>query len=136
MPALTFLGERMKDKSTSRREFCKRSLFVLSAAPLIARSLNGSPVAAQTLPTKAVDLASPQATALGYVHDAAKTDTVKFPKRKGPEGEKQFCDNCLFYQQGGLKADGMEGEYGKCTLFLDGLVAAKGWCNSWSPKPA
>jgi len=126
----------MKNNSTSRRDFCKKSLFVLSAAPLIARSLSGTPAEAQALPTKAVDPAGAQASALGYVHDAAKTDTVKFPKRTGAEGEKQFCNNCLFYQQGGLKAEGMEGEYGKCVLFVDGLVAAKGWCNSWSPKPA
>jgi hypothetical protein len=127
---------RMDKKSTSRREFCKRGLLVLSAIPVIARTLDGSPALAQALPTKPVDPAGSQATALGYVHDATKTDLVKFPKRKGAEGEKQFCDNCMFYQQGGLKAEGMDGEWGKCLLFPDGLVAAKGWCNSWSPKPA
>jgi hypothetical protein len=126
----------MNNKSSSRREFCKRSLLALSAIPVLARGFEGAPALAQALPTKAVDPAGSQAVALGYVHDAAKTDLVKFPKRKGAEGEKQLCNNCMFYQQGGLKADGMDGEWGKCLLFQDGLVAAKGWCNSWSPKPA
>jgi hypothetical protein len=103
---------------------------------VLSRSFEGAPAHAQAIPTKPVDPAGSTAQALGYVHEATKTDLVKFPKRKGPEGEKQFCNNCMFFQQGGLKAEGMDGEWGKCVLFQDGLVAAKGWCNSWSPKPA
>jgi len=124
----------MEQKTISRRNFCRRSLVVLSALPVIARGLDGSPAAAQALPTKPLDPMSPQAAALGYVSDATKADTTKFPKRKEAGGDKQFCNNCLFYQQGGLKAEGAEGEHGKCVIFQDGLVNAHGWCNSWSPK--
>src|SRR5262245_36350018 len=38
----------------------------------------------------------PTAEALGYVEDAKKADTKKFPKRAGAEGAKQFCYNCMF----------------------------------------
>ncbi len=69
---------------------------------------------------------NPTAVALGYVHDAAKTDTAKFPKRAGPEGAKQFCDNCSQYQP-------TEDGWGTCNIFPNYLVAAKGWCNVWVP---
>jgi hypothetical protein len=126
----------MSNSSSSRRDFCKKSLLVLTALPVLGRTFGAGSVAAQGAPTKAVDPAGTQAAALGYIHDATKVDTAKYPKRAGAEGAKQFCDNCLFYQQGGLKAEGLEGEAGKCVIFPAGLVAAKGWCNSWSPKPA
>lgn len=122
--------------ASSRRDFCKKSLLVLSALPVLGQVLDGAPAVAQGMPTTAVDPASSQALALGYIHDASKVDVAKYTKRAGPEGAKQFCDNCLFYQQGGMKAAGIEGEAGKCVIFPNGLVAAKGWCNSWSPKPA
>lgn len=126
----------MEKSAITRRSFCKNSLMILSALPVIARGVDGTTAAAQALPTKALDPASPQAAALGYNPDATKVDTTKFPKRKEAGGDKQFCNNCLFFQQGGLKAEGAEGEHGKCVIFQDGLVAAKGWCNSWSPKAA
>jgi hypothetical protein len=122
----------------SRREFCKKFLVVLSATPLAYQALPTTSALAQAagLPTKPLDPASTTAAALGYTHDATKVDTSKFPKRKGPEGEKQFCNTCQFFAVPGLKAEGQEGEWGKCTIFTDGLVAAKGWCNSWTPKAA
>lgn len=119
---------------SSRRDFMKKTALVAAAAPLVTIGSRSNSAEAQPLPTKAIDEKNPQAVALGYVHDATKTDTVKFPKRKGPEGEKQFCSNCVLLLQSGLKAEGQEGEWGKCAVFLDGLVNAKGWCNSWSLK--
>ncbi len=115
---------------TSRRGFCTG---LIAAVPVLALS---SRVHAQAEPTKPVDEASQMATALGYKSDASKVDLVKFPKRKEAGGDKQFCDNCMFMQKTGLKADGAEGVHGKCALFMDGLVNAKGWCNSWAAKPA
>ncbi|RIL10425.1 MAG: high-potential iron-sulfur protein [Proteobacteria bacterium] len=126
----------MSHLPTSRRKFLKASAIAVSSFSLLKILDNGSiPAAYAQAAGKALDENDPTAKALGYVHDAAKTDTAKFPKRKGPEGEKQFCDNCMFYTQGGLKAEGKEGEWGKCTIFPAGLVAAKGWCNSWTLKP-
>lgn len=120
----------------SRREFLKRGALSLTILPIAQQLLSGERVYAQALPTKALDPSAPNAQALGYVHDAKQVDVSKWPKRNAPGGETQFCDNCMFWQQGGLKAEGREGEWGKCLIFPDGLVAAKGWCNSWAPKPA
>jgi hypothetical protein len=122
------------DTRTSRREFVKRSLTILPALPFVGKILYSGPAQAQPLPTKALDPANPTAVALGYVTDATKADTVKFPKRKDPGGDKQFCNSCLLLQQRGLKADGQGGEWGKCAVFIDGLVNVNGWCNSWTPK--
>ena len=69
----------------------------------------------------------PTAVALGYLHDASKVDTAKWAKRAGPEGAKQFCDNCALYVDNG---DG----WGGCSIFQGRLVAAKGWCNAWIAK--
>jgi hypothetical protein len=39
----------------------------------------------------------------------------------------QNCANCQFYTPG-------TGGTGKCQLFVQGLVAEKGWCMSWTKK--
>ena len=39
------------------------------------------------------DVYKRQAQAMGYVIDATKADTVKFPKRAGEAGANQFCHN-------------------------------------------
>lgn len=122
----------MDNKFSSRREFCKKSLLVLGAAPLIARGFSASPAFAQT--TKALDEKDLQAAQLGYVHDGSKVDKAKFPKKGEPGGENQNCANCMLWVKGGLKADGMEGEWGQCSIFPQGLVSAKGWCNTWAKK--
>jgi len=121
--------------SSNRRAFLGKSLALVSSLPLLHAIGTPSTAAAQSAPTVPLDPANPQALALGYVHDATKTDTTKFPKRAQPGGEKQFCNGCVLYLQGGLKADGQDGEWGKCALFQAGLVNAKGWCNSFAPKP-
>ena len=120
--------------SIKRRQFLTRGAAAISLLSIIG----GRPTEAfgQALPTKPLDPAMPLAQALGYAHDATKVDTTKYPKRQGPEGAKQFCSNCALYTQGGIKLAGQEGEWGKCSLFADGLVNAKGWCNSWVLKPA
>lgn len=120
--------------SSTRRTFIKKSLAILASTPLWISTQGASRASAQGLPTKALDEADPMAAGLGYRANAAQVDTAKYPKRSGPEGAKQLCSNCQFYQVGGLKAEGKDGEWGKCILFANGLVAAGGWCNSWAPK--
>ncbi|MBI3555076.1 MAG: high-potential iron-sulfur protein [Deltaproteobacteria bacterium] len=71
----------------------------------------------------------PMAKTLGYYKDASKVDVKKWPKRAAPEGKKQFCNNCQFFT-----ADGKT--QGKCQIFANKLVASKGWCNTWTAKPA
>ena len=70
----------------------------------------------------------PIALALGYKIDATSVDIAKYPKRSGPEGTKQFCNNCALYADKG-------NDKGTCTAIKGRLVAGAGWCNAWVPKP-
>ncbi len=66
----------------------------------------------------------PQSVALGYVSDATKADTKKYPKYAAG----QVCSNCALYQ-------GKPGDAGgNCPLFAGKQVAAKGWCSAWAKK--
>ncbi|MBI3542555.1 MAG: high-potential iron-sulfur protein [Deltaproteobacteria bacterium] len=107
--------------NAERRRFFKIGL--VGAASLLLAPAFGR--AAE--PGKPVDEKDPMATALGYVKDAKKVDVKKFPKRAGAEGKTQFCENCQFYAKKDAKT-------GACQIFAGGLVAAKGWCNSWTKK--
>jgi hypothetical protein len=66
----------------------------------------------------------PAAVALGYVANAAQVDIKKYPDFvKG-----STCENCLQLQ--GKAGDA----YRPCSLFPGKLVAAAGWCKSWTPE--
>ena len=122
----------MQKRNFNRRDF----LQVITAGTLIAGfgavGAQGDALAQLPAPTEPLSEGDSLATTLGYHQDAKKVDTAKWIKRKGPEGEKQFCSNCNFYQ-GDLKQ--IEGKgYGKCQLFQNGLVSSGGWCNSWVAK--
>ena len=71
-----------------------------------------------------VDEKDPQAAALGYVAEAKRVDTKKFPKFAAG----QNCANCALYQ--GKPAD----KAGACPLFAGKQVAAEGWCSAWAKK--
>ncbi|MGN6829454.1 high-potential iron-sulfur protein [Paucibacter sp. M5-1] len=73
---------------------------------------------------KLVDEKDAQAAALGYVADASKTDTKKYPKYAAG----QNCANCALYQ--GKATDAAGG----CPLFAGKQVAGKGWCSAWAKK--
>ena len=66
----------------------------------------------------------PQAKALGYVSDATKADTKRFPKYAAG----QNCASCALYQ--GKAGDAA----GNCPLFAGKQVSAKGWCSAWAKK--
>lgn len=70
----------------------------------------------------------PLAQAMGYKLDASAVDTVKYPKRAGDAGAKQFCYNCALY------AGEADAEFAPCSIFQNRLVAGKGWCNVWVLK--
>ncbi|MCC7440390.1 MAG: high-potential iron-sulfur protein [Bdellovibrionales bacterium] len=120
-----------------RRGFMKAALVAMVVVPAAALleackkdeggaggSASEAPPAGMTAVNAETDAT---AKALGY-HEAASTvDTAKWPKRAGEEGAKQSCLNCSFYAAA-------NGSWGKCTLIPSGVVAAAGWCNSWSPK--
>lgn len=68
------------------------------------------------------------AQAMGYVKDASKVDTVKFSKRAGEAGAKQFCNNCALY------AGEVDSELAPCSIFQNRAVRGAGWCNAWVAK--
>lgn len=112
-------------KSNSRRDAVKMMLGGLAAVPLV--KLVGL-AAAQAAELPKVDPATDAtAIALKYVHDATQADRAA-ANRPGLPPEEQDCLNCQFVQG--------DGEWVGCTLFPGKLVAAKGWCMSWTPKPA
>jgi len=71
-----------------------------------------------------VDEKDAQAAALGYVADAKRVDTKKYPKFAAG----QNCTNCALYQ--GKATDKAAG----CPLFAGKQVAGPGWCNAWAKK--
>ena len=71
-----------------------------------------------------VDEKDPQAVALGYVADAKRVDTKRFPKFVAG----QVCSNCSLYQ--GKPTD----KAAACALFPGKLVAGPGWCSAWVKK--
>ena len=118
----------MSNTNNNRRDFLKTAglglLAVTAAAKVITQS---TPALAADAGN--VDPKDSAAAALGYVADAKKVDTKKWPKRAGAEGANQFCNNCMFFQ--GKDA----GKPGPCQIFAGKNVANKGWCNSWTAKP-
>ena len=71
-----------------------------------------------------LDEKDPQALALGYVAEATKADTKKFPKYAAG----QNCGSCALYQGKATDAAGL------CPLFAGRQVAGKGWCSAWAKK--
>jgi len=118
--------------NNSRRDFLKISGAGVLGAFLGTQLLNQplTAFAQENLPMLKED--EPQAKALGYHADASKVDTKKWSRRAGPEGAKQFCYNCQFYQ---AKGDPKKSDAAPCTIFPGKRVAAKGWCNSWVQNP-
>ncbi len=96
----------------------QRRVFLMTVA--------SSTVAAGTLAhaQSLLDEKDPQAVALGYVADAKRVDTKKYPKYAAG----QVCTNCALYQ--GKPTDKQAG----CPLFGTKQVAGAGWCNAWAKK--
>jgi hypothetical protein len=75
-------------------------------------------------PADRLDEKDPVAVAQGYVADAMRVD----PKKNPQFITGQICENCLLLQ--GKPGDG----YRPCTVFSGKLVAAAGWCKSWTAE--
>jgi hypothetical protein len=116
--------------SKSRRGFLLTSAATLASLPVAAQLFSACNSSSAPLPPGSQALKEDETTAnaLGYKAEAAKVDDNKFPKRKGPEGAKQFCKTCSYYTP---KNEG----WGECQILRAGLVAANGWCNTWNAKP-
>jgi len=91
---------------------------------LMAVSAGTAGISLGALAQASVEEKDPQAAALGYVVDATKADTKKFPKYAAG----QMCANCALYQ--GKPTDAA----GACPLFAGKQVAGKGWCSAWAKK--
>lgn len=100
--------------TSNRRVFLIHSA---SAASMFA-------LAGQAHAQEMVDEKNPQAAALGYVADAKRVDTKKYPKYAAG----QVCTNCALFQ--GKPTD----KAGGCPLFAGKQVAGPGWCSAWVKK--
>ncbi len=109
-------------KKLGRRQFLKMSAKVGGGA----LALTAIPI--HLLAQDKVAESEPLAQAMGYVEDATKVDTARFPKRAGDAGAQQFCDNCALY------AGEVGSDSAPCSIFQNRLVAGKGWCNAWVAK--
>ena len=112
----------MKQQKIDRRSFLKMG--VKAGGSALALSTIPIHLMAQDKVTEDEALAQ----AMGYVLDAAKTDTAKFPKRAGEAGAKQFCYNCALF------AGEADAEFAPCSICQNLPVAGKGWCYAWVAK--
>jgi hypothetical protein len=82
------------------------------------------PAASRSADLARLDVKDPTALALGYVENASRVDTKKYPSYvKGSN-----CENCLQLQ-------GKPGNnYRPCSLFPGKLVSVSGWCSSWTAE--
>ncbi len=95
-----------------------RRVFMLSVAA------TGAVLASSAKAQALVDEKDAQAAALGYVAEAKRADTKKYPKYAAG----QNCTSCALYQgKAGDKA-------GACPLFAGKQVAGAGWCSAWAKK--
>jgi High potential iron-sulfur protein len=94
-----------------------RRVFLMTVAA--SGAVFGAAARAQAM----LDEKDAQAAALGYVADAKRADTKKFPKYAAG----QTCANCALYQGGAAAAGG-------CPLFAGKQVAGAGWCSAWAKK--
>jgi hypothetical protein len=74
-----------------------------------------------------VSESDPTASALGFHHDAIKTDFSRYPARKKSTAKNEYCKHCLQYNK-------LTDSWGKCSIVNTGVVSANGWCSAWSKK--
>lgn len=96
----------------------QRRVFLMTVAT------SGVALGTQAQAQALVDEKDAQAAALGYVADAKRVDSKKFPKFVAG----QNCTNCSLYQ--GKATD----KAAACPLFAGKQVAGAGWCNAWVKK--
>src|SRR5271166_4042598 len=71
-----------------------------------------------------LDVNDRAAREVGYVEDASRVDTKKYPAYV----RGSTCDNCLQLQGKPCES------YRPCTLFPGKLVAVTGWCSRWAAE--
>lgn len=126
----------------NRRGFLKQLALVIASIPMLFVAGSGLSRAAEKaaapkkddkkgdpLPDgqKEVPATDAVAQAIGYKANVADIDYKRYPQRKDAKNKNQFCENCALYT-------GVNKSWGKCSMLTSGLVAAKGWCGSYSKK--
>ena len=91
---------------------------------LMTLAASGAAFATSAQAQALVDEKDAQAAALGYVAEAKRADSKKFPKFAAG----QDCASCTLYQ--GKATD----KAGPCPLFAGKQVASSGWCSAWAKK--
>jgi hypothetical protein len=107
------MSDRSQDALT-RRDFLRTGIAAGALLPVAGIALR-APVAWAEEEKLVTEIPAVAATvqALQYTNQSEKPD--------------QSCANCQFYTPA-------SGGRGKCQLFVQGLVAEKGWCMSWTKK--
>lgn len=111
----------------SHRQLTRRALLRGLATGLAAVPVLRLGAAAAEAPVVKLAESDPTAKALGYVEDVAKLD----PAREAAYKPGSDCANCALYAAAQAK-DG----YAPCAAFPGKVVAARGWCRAYAPKPA
>jgi High potential iron-sulfur protein len=108
-----------KERSFSRRDLVKALALGGASSTVLYGRLS---LSAEPLPK--LDVNDPAAVAVGYVENAARVDTKKFPGYV----QGSTCDNCLLLQ-------GKPGNsFRPCSLFQGKLVSVGGWCSGWTAE--
>jgi len=108
----------------TNRSFSRRDL--LQALALGAATTAAFPgrLSLGAEPPAKLDVKDPAAVAVGYVENAVRVDTKKFPGYV----QGSNCDNCLLLQ-------GKPGNnFRPCSLFQGKLVSVSGWCAGWTAE--
>ncbi|MDT8409349.1 MAG: high-potential iron-sulfur protein [Wenzhouxiangellaceae bacterium] len=98
----------------------RRNLFKLAGAGSLALLLPMTSRLGSAFAQEHLDPNSPQAKALGYVHDTNAVDEGKWASHDA----SQNCANCQLAQDSG-------GEWIGCAIFPGKQVNRNGWCSAW-----
>ena len=120
-----------KSGSSNRRGFVKGAGSVLAALAVSKVAFSSKKEEPKVGADALVDEKSQMAVTLKLYQDGSKVPASIRPAKSGVDGPKQLCSNCMFYAKTKGEKDA---EVGKCQLFPQGLVKAKGWCASWTKK--
>ena len=99
----------------------RRNLFKLAGAGSLALILPATTRFGAAFAQERLDPSSPQASALGYVHDTSEVDSGKWASHSAD----QNCANCQLAQN----VD--DGEWIGCSIFPGKKVNRNGWCSAW-----
>jgi len=108
----------MNDKKVSERHLTRRSFHRLGASFVLG-------VGASGLVARPLRAADEQPLVTEIPANQAMVSALRYVNESTTAG--QACAGCVLYQAG---ASGR----GKCGLFQQGVVDARGWCGSWTAK--